>query len=99
MSAIALGKRFLETTRGQIVSLLRRGVRTAVCEKTFRLLGQMPYRDLFDFIEPRVPVATEDAPPFPCAQGTLIRDPRETKGEGYSATTEAASCGPGTGCC
>jgi len=33
---------------------------------------------------------------FPCTGGTLLRHPRETKGEGYCVTTEAAAngCGP-----
>lgn len=37
MDAIALGRRFLETTRGQIVTLLRRGARTV--EELARALG------------------------------------------------------------
>jgi predicted ArsR family transcriptional regulator len=37
MTAIELGKRFLESTRGQIVALLRRGVRTV--EELARMLG------------------------------------------------------------
>lgn len=81
--------------------VLKRGVRTAVCEKTFRILAAEPYRRHVELVEPRVPVAPEDARPFPCARGALIRHPRETKGADYHATTDAASpaCAPGGGCC
>ncbi len=85
--------------------VLRRGVRTAVCEKTFRILSRAPYRSYVELIPPRVLVALEEAPPFPCSTDTLRRDPRETKGADYRATTEAtpATCSPSNGksggCC
>ncbi len=81
--------------------VLRRGVRTAVCEKTFGIYAREPYRAYVDLIEPHVLVPLEDAPPFPCSTTPLRRDPRETKGEGYDLTTDAAapSCKPGGGCC
>lgn len=81
--------------------VLRRGVRTAVCEKTFRIFSGEPYRAHVELVPPRVPVPLEEAPPFPCAAGALRRDPRETKGDGYRITTEAGpACGTGgTGCC
>ncbi|MBI2841420.1 MAG: methyltransferase domain-containing protein [Acidobacteria bacterium] len=74
---------------------LRRGVRTAVCEKTFRLYSQEPYRSHLELIPPRVLVPLPEAPPFPCSRGALIRDPRETKGPDYRITTDAttATCG------
>ena len=76
--------------------VLRRGVRTAVCEKTFRIYSQAPYREHLELIPPRVLVPLEDAPRFPCGKGTLRRDPRETKGRDYRATIEAAPslCSP-----
>ncbi len=67
--------------------VLRRGVRTAVCEKTFRLLAREPYRSHLDLVEPRVPVTPEEARPFPCTKGALVRHPRETKGADYDLTT------------
>lgn len=75
--------------------VLRRGVRAAVCEKTFRLYSQEPYRSHLELIRPRVLVPLQEAPPFPCSEGTMIRDPRETKGQDYRITTEAttATCG------
>ncbi len=84
--------------------VLRRGVRTAVCEKTFRIYSREPYHSHFELVPPRVEVPLEEAPPFPCSNGALIRHPRETKGQEYQATTEvrASACIPGNGngsCC
>lgn len=85
--------------------VLCRGIPTAVCEKTFRIYAQEPYRAHLELIPPRVLIPLEDAPPFPCTGGALRRDPRETKGAEYRATTEAAGsgCGPngakGGSCC
>jgi len=70
-----------------------RGERMAVCDKTFRLLSRAPYEGLFDAIEPRVSTALDEAGPFNC-QRAKIREPRETKGHDYEATTDSA--GP---CC
>lgn len=85
--------------------VLRRGVRTAVCEKTYRIFSQEPYRSHLETIPPRVLVPFEQAPRFPCGKGTLRRDPRETKGHDYRATTDPppATCSPkkgrNGGCC
>ena len=46
--------------------LYRRGVRTAVCEKTFHLLASAPYRDHFERITPAGAVPLDAAPLFPC---------------------------------
>ena len=75
-----------------------RGRRYAVCDKTFRLYQSEPYAGLFEAVEPLEEIPLEDAKPFDC-DGTRLRDPRETKGEDYDATTEAVgACGPGD-CC
>ena len=84
--------------------MLERGVRTAVCEKTFSIYSREPYRDHLELIPPRVLVPLEQAPPFPCTSGSLRRHPRETKGQDYRATTEVSGngCGPSNqngGCC
>ena len=83
--------------------VLRRGIRTAVCEKTYKIYSQEPYSSHFEPVPPRVMVPLEDAPPFPCGHGTLKRDPKETKGEDYRLTTEAGECCSGDeskgGCC
>ncbi len=93
--------RLVEDDDGHV---LHRGVRTAVCEKTFRILSQEPYRDQFELVQPRIEVPLEQAPPFPCTGGITLRDPRETKGTDYHVTTEARStaCNPKNGkgsCC
>ena len=83
--------------------VLRRGVRTAVCEKTFHIYSQEPYRAHLELIPPRVLVPLEEAPPFPCSRGALRRHPKETKGEEYRVTTEPRACesgnGASKGCC
>jgi SAM-dependent methyltransferase len=80
--------------------VLRRGVRVAVCEKTFGIYSREPYRQHFDFVEPLVKPPLEEAAPFPCSKGMLVRDPRETKGQDYRLTTEAQPCcAPNEECC
>lgn len=75
-----------------------RGVRMAVCDKTFQLLQRAPYAGLFDFIEPRQPIAPSESESFDCRR-SKIRDPRETKGAEYSITTEVNSCCDNDGSC
>ena len=78
---------------------MERGKRYAVCEKSFEIFRREPYREHFDFIEPRVEVPIDQAKPFDCSRTTL-RDPRETKGFDYDATTDASTCcEPGGECC
>lgn len=78
---------------------MRRGRRYAVCGKTFDIYRREPYREHFDFVEPREPVAPEDAGPFECF-GTRIRHPAETKGEDFDLTTalQGDACSA-DGCC
>ncbi len=70
---------------------LPRGERVAVCDKTFQLYAKPPYKEHFEFIEPRVPVKPDEAKPYDCCR-TKLRHPRETKGMNYQATTEASRC-------
>ncbi|MGH8019107.1 MAG: methyltransferase domain-containing protein, partial [Opitutaceae bacterium] len=79
---------------------LSRGVRHAVCDKTFKLYQREPYRDHFAWVEPLHAVAADEAKPFDCTRNAL-RHPRETKGLDYQATTPASTCcdGSGTACC
>jgi arsenite methyltransferase len=81
--------------------VLRRGMRVAVCEKTFSIYSREPYRSQFELVEPRVPPSADEIQPFPCTNGILVRDPKETKGHGYRLTSEGpSSCsGPDGGCC
>lgn len=78
--------------------LLRRGVRTAVCEKTFDILTSGPYAEQIEAIHPLVLPSLEESRPFPCDVGPLVRHARETKGEDYRLTTDGAACGPAD-CC
>lgn len=78
---------------------LERGRRYAVCDKTYNLYRQEPYRDSFEFVEPLEEIALEEAQPFDCSR-TPLRQPKETKGRDYDLTSAAAEscCGP-EGCC
>ncbi len=78
---------------------LERGRRYAVCDKTYNLYRQEPYRDSFEFVEPLEEIALEEAQPFDCSR-TPLRQPKETKGRDYDLTSTAAEscCGP-EGCC
>ena len=79
--------------------VLHRGVRIAVCDKTYQLYSEPPYQDQFIFVSPREEIPLEQAGLFDCAR-TERRHPRETKGMDYNATeTSANLCGPGGACC
>lgn len=77
---------------------MERGRRYAVCDKTFRLYQQEPYAGHFAPVEPLAEISLEEAQPFDCSR-TPLRNPRETKGEDYDATTEAAACCEPGACC
>jgi arsenite methyltransferase len=77
---------------------MRRGERYAVCDKTFRLYQQEPYRACFELVEPIAEVPVEQAQPFDCSR-TALRHPRETKGQDYELTTEAKPCCGPASCC
>jgi len=70
---------------------MERGLRYAVCDKTFEMFSKEPYRDCFELIDPRNAILPRDAEPFDLAR-SKIRHPRETKGQGYDATSEAGQC-------
>lgn len=80
---------------------MERGKRYAVCDKTFQLYQKSPYREHFALVEPLTPIPQAEALPFDCS-GMRERHPKETKGQDYNATTEAAKCrdgGDGASCC
>lgn len=76
-----------------------RGARYAVCDKTFELYRQEPYNEFFDFVEPLEDVPLEGAATFDCSR-TVLRHPRETKGEDYDVTkaSDEVCCASGE-CC
>jgi len=71
-----------------------RGERSAVCEKTFKLMQQEPYTDMFYLVEPSVPVTERiEWPAEDC--GVRRRDPQETKKGAPKLTTDpsqSSSC-------
>ena len=71
-----------------------RGERSAVCEKTFKLLQREPYADMFYFVEPSIPVTERIMwPAQDC--GVRRRDPQETKKGAPKLTTDpsqSSSC-------
>lgn len=77
---------------------LVRGVRHAVCDKTYQLYKKAPYRDFFEFVDPHVEVSAAQAVPFDCTR-TAPRHPKETKGQNYDATTASNTCRDGGSCC
>jgi arsenite methyltransferase len=77
---------------------MERGLRYAVCDKTYNLYKKAPYGDCFEFIDPIVNIPLEQAKPFDCSR-TSLRHPKETKGLDYKATTQASQCCDGGSCC
>ncbi|MCH9650933.1 MAG: methyltransferase domain-containing protein [Deltaproteobacteria bacterium] len=78
---------------------MERGHRYAVCDKTFQIYRREPYRSSFEFVEPLVDIPLAEAQLFDCSR-TVLRSPKETKGQDYTATTEAIECcGPDDACC
>ncbi|PSB03874.1 methyltransferase domain-containing protein [Merismopedia glauca] len=83
----------------------KRGERTAVCDKTYRILTnpQGPYHQEFIPVPPYTEISLELAQPFNC-QGSLLRHPKETKGDDYQVTIFTGSsagscCSPQQSCC
>ncbi len=78
---------------------LRRGVRTAVCDKTYRIYNSAPYAEQVLAVPPAQPVRDEDATQFDCKRN-LVRDPKETKGKMFSLTQlPDQDCCDGGSCC
>ena len=76
-----------------------RGVRIAVCDKTYEICSKPPYRDQFILVPPREEVPLEKAGPFDCSRD-VKRQPSETKGKDYKVNqTSPNICGPGGACC
>lgn len=79
--------------------ILKRGERTAVCGNTFDIYTSKPYADQVTAIEPHESISESDAAEFDCRRN-LVRDPRQTKGVGFSKTElPGEDCCGGDGCC
>ena len=79
--------------------VLRRGVRTAVCGKTFAIYTRAPYGEQITPVPAYDEVPERDAPAYDCHAGD-VRHPRETKGKADRTTAlpESDCCGS-DGCC
>jgi arsenite methyltransferase len=78
---------------------MERGKRYAVCDKTYNLYKKAPYREFFEFVDPRNDIPLAEAKTFDCSR-TSLRHPKETKGQDYDVTTEASNkCCDGGSCC
>ncbi|MEX2206464.1 MAG: methyltransferase domain-containing protein [Myxococcota bacterium] len=75
--------------------VLERGVRSAVCAKTFRILTSAPYASETIAVPPRITIPEGERTGFDCSR-TAPRAPRETKGLAYRETREPCSDGA---CC
>lgn len=74
--------------------VFHRGERMAVCDKTFQLASQDPYKDSFLPVAPLMDIPLEQATVFDCNKNER-RHPSETKGAEYNET----SCCDGDSCC
>jgi SAM-dependent methyltransferase len=78
---------------------MQRGLRYAVCDKTYNLYKKSPYAESFDFLDPRTAIPASEAAPYDCSRAVL-RHPKETKGHDYKATKQAdTQCCDGGSCC
>jgi hypothetical protein len=71
--------------------VLERGVRTAVCAKSYRILTSGPYAGDNLGIRPRTAIAEHEQQPFDCARSEP-RHPRESKGAEYRISSKRGSC-------
>jgi hypothetical protein len=79
---------------------LKRGVRTAICDKTYHILSKAPYKEDVILVPPRKEISLPKAAVFDCHRSS-IRHPRETKGLRYKKAMGAAgaACEPSASCC
>jgi hypothetical protein len=68
---------------------MERGVRYAVCDKTYHLYQKAPYREFFEFIEPRNDIPLAEAKPFDCSHGGRGYDRRWVPMKGPSRSPAA----------
>ncbi|MEL6105616.1 MAG: methyltransferase domain-containing protein [Planctomycetota bacterium] len=76
-----------------------RGVRAAVCRRTFEKMQQEPYAQDFLGISPAEEIAADDAKPFVCTEAQIERSPKVTKGGKFTMNVIGDDCCGDTGCC
>jgi arsenite methyltransferase len=77
--------------------VLKRGERTAVCDKTFQIYSKEPYQENLILVPPHKDIPLSKAKPFDCKSGAE-RHPKETKGKHFKKTAPPSECMDG-GCC
>jgi SAM-dependent methyltransferase len=78
--------------------ILLRGVRTAVCDKTFQIFSKEPYRDDIILLNPAKDIPLSKAKPFDCSQNPE-RDVKVMKVKNDRQKTSASSTCLDGGCC
>ena len=78
--------------------VLKRGVRTAVCDKTFQIFSKEPYQGEVILVSPHKDIPLSKAKSFDCSR-EVERNPKETKGQSYKATKASKSSCMDGGCC
>ena len=80
--------------------VFRRGERTAVCAKTYRLLTAAPYAAQVIGLPPYAPIADDEQAPYAC-DGHRLRHPNETKNGVLPPDYQVGGtcCAPGASCC
>ncbi len=80
--------------------VFRRGERTAVCTKTYRLLTSEPYATQVIGLPPYQPISAADQQHYAC-DGHRLRHPSETKNGVLPADwrPDGSACAPGADCC
>lgn len=78
--------------------VLKRGARTAVCDKTFQIYSMEPYRSDVILVPPRRDISLSNAKPFDCSRD-VERSPKETKGLKYKSSSATKSTCMEGGCC
>ena len=77
---------------------LKRGERTAVCTRTYRMYAGEAYAEHVVLITPDDVADDSELPIFNCSlDGT--RSARETKGANYNSSIDPNNCDPSGGCC
>ncbi|MBI4664743.1 MAG: methyltransferase domain-containing protein [Verrucomicrobia bacterium] len=76
---------------------IERGRRYAVCDKTYQLYRNEPYKQHFAFVDPIQAISPQAARPFECS-GMRIRHPKESKGQQNRLTTAPSQCCDGGRC-
>ncbi|MCA9137301.1 MAG: methyltransferase domain-containing protein [Planctomycetales bacterium] len=76
-----------------------RGVRAAVCRKTFEKMQSEPYGKDFLAISPAIEISPEEAAFYDCTGGQVVRSPKVTKGGTVAVAAIETACCSEDGCC